>query len=159
MKNNDVLRCVRHAFDISDADVISTFAQADYTVTGEQISDWFKPDDDPEVVRMDDVELAAFLNGFINARRGKKDGAQPAPETELSNNAIFMKLKIALNLQAEAVLEVLALAELVLSKHELSAFFRKPGHKHYRQCKDQVLRQFLKGMQLKHRPEDKEDDV
>lgn len=155
MNNNDVLRRVRYAFDLGDADVISTFAQADYAVTREQISAWLKRDDDPEVVRMDDVELAAFLNGFINAQRGKRDGVQPAPETELSNNAIFMKLKIALNLQAEAVLELLALTDFELSKHELSAFFRKPGHKHYRQCKDQVLRMFLKGMVLKHRPEEK----
>ncbi|MCK5433009.1 MAG: DUF1456 family protein, partial [Gammaproteobacteria bacterium] len=34
---------------------------------------------------------------------------------------------------------------------ELSAFFRKPGHKHYRNCQDQVLRKFLKGLQLKYR--------
>jgi uncharacterized protein YehS (DUF1456 family) len=155
MNNNDVLRRVRYALDLSDSDVISTFAQADYSVSREQISAWLKRDDDPEVVRMDDVELAAFLNGFINAKRGKKDSTQPAPETELSNNAIFMKLKIALNLQAEAVLALLASVDFELSKHELSAFFRKPGHKHYRQCKDQVLRMFLKGMVLKHRTEEK----
>ena len=154
MNNNDVLRRVRYAFDLSDSDVIATFAQADYTVTREQISAWLKRDDDPEVVRMDDVELAAFLNGFINAKRGRREGAQPEPEQELSNNAIFMKLKIALNLQAEAVLELLASVDFELSKHELSAFFRKPGHKHHRPCKDQVLRMFLKGLVLKHRPED-----
>jgi uncharacterized protein YehS (DUF1456 family) len=39
-----------------------------------------------------------------------------------------------------------------LSKHELSAFFRRPGHKHYRKCKDQGLRSFLKGIQIKFRP-------
>ena len=65
---------------------------------------------------------------------------------------IFMKLKIALNLKAEDVLEVLALADLRISKHELSAFFRKPDNKHYRECKDQILRNFLKGLQLKYRP-------
>jgi uncharacterized protein YehS (DUF1456 family) len=62
-----------------------------------------------------------------------------------------MKLKIALNLKAEDVLEILELAEFRISKHELSAFFRKPGHKHYRECKDQILRNFLQGMQLKYR--------
>jgi len=61
-----------------------------------------------------------------------------------------MKLKIALNLKAEDVLEIMGLAGFCLSKHELSAFFRKPDHKHYRDCKDQVLRTFLKGMQLKY---------
>ena len=64
---------------------------------------------------------------------------------------IFMKLKIALNMQADAVLEVLRLAGFSLSRHELSALFRKPGHKHYRDCKDQVLRNFMQGMQSKLR--------
>ncbi|MGB1018964.1 MAG: DUF1456 family protein, partial [Chitinophagales bacterium] len=37
------------------------------------------------------------------------------------------------------------------SKHELSAFFRKPDQKQYRQCKDQFLRNFLYGMELKYK--------
>jgi uncharacterized protein YehS (DUF1456 family) len=45
------------------------------------------------------------------------------------------------------------LADLRMSEHELSAFFRKPGHKHYRLCKDQILRNFLRGVQLKYRPD------
>ena len=53
---------------------------------------------------------------------------------------------------AEDILELLAKVDLRISKHELSAFFRKPGHKHYRECKDQVLRNFLNGLQLKYRP-------
>jgi len=62
-----------------------------------------------------------------------------------------MKLKIALNLKAEEVLAIIELAGFAMSKHELSAFFRKPGHKHYRTCHDQILRNFLKGVQLKYR--------
>ena len=62
-----------------------------------------------------------------------------------------MKLRIALNLKAEDVLEILALSNVHISKHELSAFFRKIGHKHYRDCKDQILRNFLKGVQRKYR--------
>ncbi|MCH2191055.1 MAG: DUF1456 family protein, partial [Gammaproteobacteria bacterium] len=33
-----------------------------------------------------------------------------------------------------------------LSKGELGALFRKPGHKHYRECGNQVLRNFIKGL-------------
>ena len=62
-----------------------------------------------------------------------------------------MKLKIAFNLKADETLALLALNDLEISKHELSAFFRKPGHKHHRACKDQVLRNFLQGLQLKYR--------
>ena len=60
-------------------------------------------------------------------------------------------MKIALNLQAEDMLEVMSSADFRMSKHELSAFFRKPEHKHYRECKDQILRHFLKGVQIKYR--------
>ena len=62
-----------------------------------------------------------------------------------------MKLKIALNLQADDVLAIMALSGLPISKHELSAFFRRPDHKHFRACKDQILRNFLAGVQIKYR--------
>ncbi|MBT3386654.1 MAG: DUF1456 family protein, partial [Desulfobacula sp.] len=126
----------------------------DHKVTRAQISDWLKKDDDPAFQECSDTWLAIFLNGFINEKRGKKKGARPEPETQLTNNMIFMKLKIALNLKAEDVLEIMALADLKISKHELSAFFRKPGHKHFRECQNQILRKFLKGVQLKYRADD-----
>lgn len=153
MENNDILRRMRYTFDFNDSKMIDLFAQADQEVTREQISDWLKKEEDPAYKKFSDTRLAVFLNGLINDKRGKREGAQPPPETRLNNNLIFNKLKIALNLKAEDILEIMALAEFPIGKHELSAFFRKEGHKHYRECKDQVLRNFLKGMQLKYRPE------
>ena len=154
MNNNDVLRRIRYVFDFGDSKMIAIFGKADYEVTRGQISDWLKKDDDPAYQECSDTQLAIFLNGLINEKRGKREGAQPEPEKQLNNNIIFMKLKIALNLKAEDVLEILELAEFRISKHELSAFFRRPGHKHYRECKDQILRNFLQGMQLKFRGND-----
>ncbi len=151
MTNNDILRRIRYIFDFNDSKMIAIFGLADHQVTRGQISDWLKKDDDPAYQKCGDTQLAIFLNGLINDKRGKKEGAQPESEKRLTNNIIFMKLKIALNLKAEDVLEIMNLANLSMSKHELSAFFRKPGHKHYRDCKDQILRNFLKGMQLKYR--------
>ncbi len=151
MTNNDVLRRLRYVFDFDDSKMIAIFGQADHKVTREEISDWLKKDDDPKYQNCTDVTLATFLNGLINDKRGKKEGDQPKPEKKLNNNIIFRKLKIALNLKSEDVLELLLMAEFRLSKHELSAFFRKPDHQHYRVCKDQVLRNFLQGMQLKYR--------
>ena len=153
MNNNDVLRRIRFTFNFGDSKMISIFGQADHPVTREQVSAWLKKDDDPDFKECSDTQLAIFLNGLINDKRGKKEGAQTKPEKQLTNNAIFMKLKIALNMKAEDVLEMMDLADFAMSKHELSAFFRKPGHKHYRECKDQILRNFLKGVQLKYRPE------
>jgi uncharacterized protein YehS (DUF1456 family) len=132
--------------------MIAIFGLADHQVTRGQISDWLKKDDDPAYQKCSDTQLAIFLNGLINDKRGKKEGSQPEPEKRLTNNIIFVKLKIALNLKAEDILEIMNQANLRISKHELSAFFRRPDHKHYRDCKDQILRYFLKGMQLKYRP-------
>jgi len=151
MTNNDVLRRIRYTFNFDDTLMIAIFGLGGLEVTRAQISDWLKKDDDPDYQKCNDTQLATFLNGLIVEKRGKKDGPQPEPESSLSNNIIFRKLKIALNLQADDVLKLVNQGDFRMSKHELSAFFRKPGHKHYRECKDQVLRYFLKGMQLKYR--------
>lgn len=151
MDNNDILRRIRYTFDFSDKKMMAIFALADHQVTRVQISDWLKKEDDPEYKNCPDTKLALFLNGLIIEKRGKKEGPQPRPEKQLNNNIIFRKLKISLNLKAEDVLEIMDLADLRMSKHELSAFFRRPDHKHYRDCKDQILRNFLAGMQLKYR--------
>jgi uncharacterized protein YehS (DUF1456 family) len=153
MTNNDILRRIRYTFDLNDSQMIAIFHRADHEVTREEISDWLKKDDDPAFKDCSDTRMAIFLNGFINKRRGKREGTQPKPETRLNNNIIFIKLKIALNLKAEEIIEILALAGFHIGKHELSAFFRRPDHKHYRECKDQILRNFLKGVQLKFREE------
>ncbi len=151
MTKNDILRRIRYTFDFSDSKMISIFALAEHKVTRTEISDWLKREEDPAYKTFYDDELAAFLNGFIIDMRGKKEGPLPKPERILTNNVILKKLQIALNLRAEEVLEVLALADLKVSKYELSAFFRKPDHKHYRPLRDQILRNFLNGMQIKYR--------
>ena len=153
MKNNDILRRVRYIFDFNDNKMIALFALADCEVTREQVSGWLKKDDDPGYKSCTDVLLATFLNGLIVEKRGRRDGEQPVPEKKLTNNIIFNKLKIALNLKGEDVLRILALADFRLGKHELSALFRKVDHKHYRECKDQILRNFLQGLQIELRGE------
>jgi uncharacterized protein YehS (DUF1456 family) len=152
MNKNDILRRIRYIFDFSDSEMISIFEQGGYKVTREQVSDWLKKDDDPACKKCTDTDLAVFLNGLINYKRGQREGPQVAPEDNLNNNAIFRKLKIAVNFKAQDVIRVMALAGLQISKHELSAFFRRPGHRHYRECQNQMLRNFLKGLQIEFRP-------
>lgn len=151
MTNNDILRRIRYTFDFSDSKMISLFALAGETVTREQISDWLKKDSHEDYKGLKDYLLATFLNGLINDKRGVKEG-EPAPiEKELNNNIILRKLRIALNYVDDDMLAVMELADFRISKPELTAFFRRPGHKHYRICKDQILRNFLQGLQIKYR--------
>ena len=155
MTNNDIFRRIRYTFDLKDNTIVKIFALADVSVTQEQVTAWLKKDEDDAFVTMKNKELASFLNGFISFKRGKREGPQPAPESQLNNNMVFQKLRIALNMKAEDILEVFEQVGLPLSAHELSAFFRKPSHKNYRECKDQMLRNFLKDIQLQLRPNDK----
>ncbi len=143
MTNNDVLRNVHQIVVLDAAGIVAVFAQAEHAVTAEEVTAWLK---DADEVALGDVLLATFLNGLINDQRGKKDGPQPVPEEIIDNNIVFRKLKIALDLQADDILEILASEGVDLSRHELSAFFRKQKHKHYRACNDEVLQAFLDGV-------------
>jgi len=153
MTNNDILRRLRYVFDFGDDTMIRLFGLGGVEVTRAQVSDWLKKEEDPAFEPCTDYELATFLNCFIVDRRGKRDGPTRAPEQHLSNNLILVKLKIALALVADDMMKIMTSTGYNLSKHELSAFFRKPGHKHYRKCLDQMLRNFLNGLQLKFRPD------
>ncbi len=130
---NDCLRRIRYILNFDDGRMIAVFAEADQKVTRGQVSAWLKRDDDPAYEECSEVMFATFLNGLINQKRGKKDGPQLEPEQSLTNNIIFRKLKIAFNLQSEEILSILSLVDLHISKHELSAFFRRANHKHYRE--------------------------
>jgi len=130
--------------------MIELFALAGLEVSRAQVSNWLKKDDDPYYRELYDKQLAVFLNGLIIYKRGEKEGAKPIPENRLNNNIIFRKLIIALNLKHDDVLAILELANMHISKHELSAFFRDPGQNQYRPCKDQILRNFLQGIQIKY---------
>ena len=150
MNNNDILRRIRYTFDFDDAKMIALFALADLKITRAEVSNWLKKDDDPDFQGIYDIQLASFLNGFINDRRGKKEGEQPKPEKKLNNNIVFRKLKIALNLKDDDIIDILELVDMRVGKHELSAFFRNPTQKQYRPCKDQILRNFIHGIQINH---------
>ncbi len=148
--NNDILRRLRYTFNYNDKKMAELFLSAGFSVTREEISQWLKKDDDENFVIISDEKLATFLNGFINEKRGKKEGTQATPEKRLSNNIILTKLKIALNLKAEQLIELLASVDFRISKPELSAFSRKRDHKHFRECKDQVLRNLLQAIDKRY---------
>ena len=151
MSNNDILRRIRYTFNFEDLKMIEIFDLGGEEISRAQVSDWLKKDEDPEHVSLYDKQLSVFLNGWIILNRGKKEESIPKPEKSLNNNAIFRKIKIALNLKDDDILEMLDKAGFCFSKHELSALFRKPDQDQFRICKDQVLRNFLHGLQLKYR--------
>jgi len=155
MNNNDILRRIRYSFDFNDTKMMDLFGLGGREATRAEISDWLKKDDDPAFQNLNDKELAVFLNGMIIDKRGQKEGEIPKPEKRLNNNMVFRKLKIALSLKDEDILNILKLVDIEISKHELSAFFRNPEQPQYRLCKDQILRNFLHGLQVQYRDQKK----
>lgn len=149
MINNDLLRRLSTLLGFDDEKICAVFKLNACDITPEQLVSFFKEKDEDAYVELLDVEFASFLNGLIVEKRGAKEGPAAVAETVLSNNAIFNKLKIAFSLHADEVIETLELAELSLTKYELSAFFRSVTNKHYRDCSDETLSAFIKGLKIK----------
>lgn len=64
----------------------------------------------------------------------------------MTNNDIFKKLRVALQLKDDDIVDILKLVDFRISKGEINNFFRKEGHPKYVECGDQVLRNFLNGL-------------
>ncbi len=67
-------------------------------------------------------------------------------EMALSNNDTLKKLRVALKLRDDDIIEILKLVDFKISKSELGAFFRKEDHPNYKPLQDQILRNFLNGL-------------
>ena len=150
MLNNDIFKRLKTIFDMDDRKMKDIFLSEEYRVPSEKLRRWKLKEGDPDYVSMKDRELAIFLNGFISERRGKKEGAQMTPENRLNNNLILKKLKIALALKSEDILELFALIEKPITAHELSGFLRNPKQEKFRPMMDQYLRYFLQGIRAKY---------
>lgn len=64
----------------------------------------------------------------------------------MDNNDILKKLRVALKLRDDEIVEILKLVDFRITTTELGAFFRKSDHPNYVECGDQVLRNFLNGL-------------
>ena len=64
----------------------------------------------------------------------------------LSNNDILKKLRVALSLRNDDIVEILALVDFEITKGALGDIFRKEDHPGYVEAGDQLLRNFLNGL-------------
>ncbi|MBL0221940.1 MAG: DUF1456 family protein [Xanthomonadales bacterium] len=149
MTNNDILRSIRYMLDLGDAKVaeLARLADSNLQIDKDVVQRFLKKEDDGEYLDCSDRVLACFLDGLVVHRRGRNEGQPARPiESRISNNIVLKKLRIAFELRDDDMHAIFAQAGFPLSKPELSALFRQPGHKHYRACGDQILRNFLKGL-------------
>lgn len=64
----------------------------------------------------------------------------------LTNNDIIKKIRVALSLRNDDIIEILELVDYKISKSELGAFFRSEDHEKFMPLQDQILRNFLNGL-------------
>ena len=146
MINNDVLRSVRYMLNISEFKLVEIVKLGGGEVNQAQMNAYIKREDEPGFEACPQNVMARFLNGLIYLRRGKDETRPPlAPELP-TNNVVLKKLRVAFELKDDDILAMLDESGLKISKTELSALFRKEGHHNFRECGDQFLRNFLKGL-------------
>lgn len=150
MENNFIFYKLRKTFQWNEEKIGDLFRSVDFQVSPPVLFSWMKQEQYEGYQEMPDIALAALLNAFIAERRGLQDGKIPEHEDKLNNNIIFRKLKIALNLKDEDIIAIMALADMRIGKAELGSFFRDPKHHNFRHCKDQFLRNFIRGVQIKY---------
>ena len=156
MINNDVLRSIRYMLDLGDARLVEMVHLADpaFPLDKTQVPALLKKEDEEGAIICSDALLARFLDGLIVHYRGRDDSQPPRPpEARISNNLVLKKLRVAFQLKDVDMHETFQAAGFPLGKPEMTALFRQPGHKHYRPCGDQILRNFLKGLTLRYRSE------
>lgn len=163
MTNNDILIRLRYALDIRDIDMVEMFKLGGVEVTKEDVQMMLKKtyeedeyDENEEIYKINNKKLESFLNGFITFKRGKQDpkpgqASAPPSQPEPVNNMLLKKVKIALSLTSEEMIDVLDMGGVAVSKGELGAILRKVGHKNYKVCLDRFARNFLKGLAIKYR--------
>jgi len=69
----------------------------------------------------------------------------------MTNNDILKKLRVALQLRDDEIVEILQLVDFRISKSEIGSFFRNENHPNYKECGDQILRNFLNGLVIHFR--------
>jgi uncharacterized protein YehS (DUF1456 family) len=152
MTNNDVIRSIRYILDINDKKVVEIIALSGFKIGVQEIEYYLRDEEDPAFQPCGDEVMSHFLDGLIFFKRGKDD-SKPRHEFEypVSNNLVLKKLRVAFALKEPDMHEILENGGYRVGRAELSAFLRKRDHPNYRDCGDQVLRYFLKGLKLRIR--------
>ncbi|GAB2485069.1 DUF1456 family protein [Alkalibacterium psychrotolerans] len=176
MNNNDRLVRLRYALDLKDRETVEVFSLGEQELSKEAVqqmltkvtnTDSIKDDEDEFTEKIyekacDNRTFESFLNGLIIYKRGQQVTAkgEPVKQTRLIkhdkdiNNVLLKKVKIALTLTSDDILDILDETGVHISNSELSAVLRKEGHRNYKECGDRYARNFLKGLALRYR-----DDV
>lgn len=149
MLNNDILRSIRYMLDLSDAMVVdmAKLADPDFAIDKDQVHAYLKREEDADFLECSDLVLAHVLDGLVTHLRGPSDQLPARPfERRVNNNLVLKKLRVAFELKDADMHQIFEQVGFPVTKPELSALFRSREHRNFRQCGDQMLRNFLRGL-------------
>ena len=147
MDNNEILRRLAGGLTLSEDRLAAIFALGGEAMSPTDALARTRELHAKDAVACTSPQLIRFLDGFILDQRGPRENAGPPPvTTQLTNNGILKKLRIALTLKEDDVLRILDAGGSPTTRQALSPLFRKPNNKHFRACSDAVLRSFLSGL-------------
>ncbi len=165
MTNNDILKRLRFALDMSDFSLTEIVKLGGKEISESELISYFKKEDEDDYKNCSNFVLTSFLDGLILKKRGpRKNGGNEPPESigintpaasrgksSPRNNSVMKKLRIALELKETDIIEIFKKVDFRISKSELSALFRRSDHKNFRECGDQMLRNFIQGLTKTYR--------
>ena len=150
MTTNDALRSIRYILKVNEAKLAEITALAGFKAVPSDIENYLKKDDDPAYQMCPPKMFAHFLNGLVIFKRGADEKRPPMPiEMPITNNQILKKLRVAFELKEDDIVQILKDAGFDVSNSEVGSLFRKSDHRNFKECGDQFLRNFLKGLTLK----------
>ena len=140
--NNIVVRSIAQLLEINSSTLAEIYKLSGYPIDQETVAGFLLEPDETAYIECNATQMLFFLDGLITYRRGKSDSnsAQKAhTNAVLTNNIIIKKLRIAFDLKEDDLIKLMAIADFDITKNEISAIFRKEGHKHYRECSNDFI--------------------
>ncbi|MCM3214637.1 DUF1456 family protein [Niallia taxi] len=164
MEIQDMVIRLRYALEIKNKEMVEIFKLGGVNVTVPEVIEILTKSDDEEEDNDDKLQCTtsmfdSFLNGLIIYKRGVQEPkpGMPNPPVQSSqkrehiNNLLLKRVKIAMSLTTDDMLDIFENAGLTVTKGELGALLRKEGHKNYKECGDKFARNFLKGLAIQYR--------
>ena len=156
MTNNDILKRLRYALDLSDFSVLEMTKNGGEEISSLILTSYYRKEEEDGYKNCSNKVLTAFLDGLIIKKRGPRPESRPELSGEINspvkksviprNNDVMKKLKIAFELKDEDIVDIFKSIDFKISKSEINALFRRSNHKNFRECGDQILRNFIQGL-------------
>ena len=112
MDNNFILRSLRYALKIGDTTMVEVFSLGGHKLSKDELLSLLKPEADKDLLLCSNKVMESFLDGLIIYKRGKQNDKAETPykQSNLNNNIILKKIRIALNFKEEDMLATFKLA-------------------------------------------------